>query len=141
MPSRVLIDTGRLVALLASNDAAHRRCSDAAKQLTPPFLTSWAVMTEAAWLLRSVDQGLVRLLGLVNDGYVKCLHLEDRASAIMVSLATRYSQLRPQLADLSLVYLADREGICDVFTLDRRDFVVYRTAAGQSLRLLPDVTG
>ena len=37
----------------------------------------------------------------------------------------RYQDIRPQLADAALVYLAGREGIDTIFTLDRRDFGVY----------------
>jgi hypothetical protein len=41
------------------------------------------------------------------------------------------------LADGALVYLAHREGIDTVFTLDRRDFSVYRLGDGRSLRVVP----
>jgi len=42
-----------------------------------------------------------------------------------------------QVADGALVYLAEREGIDTVFTLDRRDFSVYRLRNGRGLRILP----
>jgi predicted nucleic acid-binding protein len=42
-----------------------------------------------------------------------------------------------QLADASLVYLANREGIETMFTLDRRDFGALRLARGKKLRLIP----
>jgi predicted nucleic acid-binding protein len=51
----------------------------------------------------------------------------------------RYEDIRPQLADAALVYLADREGIDTIFTLDRRDFSVYRSARKRTFRILPDV--
>jgi predicted nucleic acid-binding protein len=41
------------------------------------------------------------------------------------------------LADSALAYLAECEGIDKVFTLDRRDFPVYRLAGGRSLALIP----
>jgi predicted nucleic acid-binding protein len=53
-----------------------------------------------------------------------------------VGLAMR-SDLGIQLADASLVHLANREGIDTIFTLDRRDFSVMRKAGGRKLRLLP----
>ncbi len=34
----------------------------------------------------------------------------------------RYENIRPQLADATLLYLADRDGIDTIFTLDQRDF-------------------
>jgi hypothetical protein len=41
------------------------------------------------------------------------------------------------LADASLCYLAEPERIDRIFTLDRRDFVVYRVRQNQPLVLLP----
>ena len=35
------------------------------------------------------------------------------------------------LADASLVWLADRTGATDILTLDKRDFGVYRLSGGQ----------
>jgi hypothetical protein len=49
----------------------------------------------------------------------------------------RYRKMGAQIADGALVYLAEREGIENVFTLDRRDFSVYRLGNGRSLRILP----
>jgi len=40
---------------------------------------------------------------------------------------------------LSLVYLAEHEKIETIFTLDRRDFSVYRLGDKRSLNLLPEV--
>ena len=38
------------------------------------------------------------------------------------------------LADASLVWLADRTGVNDILTLDERDFGVYRLTGGQRFR-------
>jgi predicted nucleic acid-binding protein len=50
----------------------------------------------------------------------------------------RYATLGAQLADAALVFIAEREGIETVFTLDRRDFTVYRTSDGRALTLVPE---
>jgi hypothetical protein len=44
-------------------------------------------------------------------------------------LMAKYESLRPQLADAALAYLAEREGIDTIFTLDRRDFPCTAVAA------------
>jgi len=49
----------------------------------------------------------------------------------------QYENLDPQLADACLVYLAHRENIDTVFTLDRRDFSVYRTSVRKPFHLVP----
>ena len=48
-----------------------------------------------------------------------------------------YEDIRPQLADIALVYLARRESIDTIFTLDRRDFAVYRNAQKRPFRIVP----
>jgi hypothetical protein len=48
-----------------------------------------------------------------------------------------WTNLEAQLADAALVYLADREGIDTVFTLDQRDFTIYRTASNRRLAIIP----
>ncbi len=53
------------------------------------------------------------------------------------ALATRmdkYADLPMDLADATLLWVAEREGVLDVLTLDRRDFGIYRTARGRMLR-------
>jgi len=55
----------------------------------------------------------------------------------IAAILTRYRDLGVQLADASLVHLANREGIETVFTLDRRDFAVLRLARGKKFRLIP----
>ena len=47
----------------------------------------------------------------------------------------------PQLADATLVYLADRDGIDTIFTLDQRDFSVYRSARRRPFRIIPGAPG
>jgi uncharacterized protein len=49
----------------------------------------------------------------------------------------KYASLQPQFTDAMLVYLANRENIETIFTLDRRDFSVYRSARKKPFRLLP----
>ena len=77
---------------------------------------------------------------MLTTGYLHALRIEDAEAEPMLRILDRYSNLRPQLADAALVYLAEREGIDTIFTLDRRDFSVYRTARNRPFRLLPGLT-
>jgi predicted nucleic acid-binding protein len=134
----LLIDAGPIVALLAANDAAHRQCVDETRKLTPPFVTTWAVLAEAAWLLRHTRESIPRLMAFLQAGLIECRGLDGAAAPAIARLATTYADLRPDLADLTLVYLAQRDGIQTVFTLDRRDFSVYRDASGNAFELVPN---
>lgn len=136
--NRVLVDAGPLVALLNEHDAAHAACATIAQALPRPLLSTWLVLAEAAWLLRHTTNGPVDLLRLVESGVVACPEFDSQAAAWMAACLRKYADLKPQLADISLLYLTERDGIFTVFTLDRRDFSVYRINQNQPLALLPD---
>lgn len=136
---RVLIDTGPLVALLSENDAAHCLCTEALASLSPPLLTCWPVLTEAAWLLRKRPLALEKLLQSFDTGLLALLPLDADVLPWIAAFLRRYASIEAQLADASLVYLAERENIRTVFTLDRRDFSVYRIKRNRALKILPDL--
>ena len=46
----------------------------------------------------------------------------------------KYADLPMDLADATLLWVAEREGVLDVLTLDKRDSGIYRTARGGMLR-------
>jgi predicted nucleic acid-binding protein len=134
----ILVDTGPLVAILRDDDQHHERCKAQAREFHGPVFSCWPVVTEAAWLLRSMPEGLERLLNMLVVGDLACLDLDQDAPAWITEYHRPYEDLKPQLADLCLVYLAQRDGIRNIFTLDRRDFLVYRDAEGLPFLLLPE---
>jgi predicted nucleic acid-binding protein len=136
---RVLLDTGPLVAILNRGDSQHERCVQTLKLIGPPILTSWPVITEAAWLLRNHHELLAGLYSLAARGVFALQQISQEEMGDIQKLMNRYKSLSPQLADLSLVHLAQREGLDTVFTLDRRDFSVYRRKGRAGFRLLPEV--
>jgi hypothetical protein len=94
-------------------------------------------MTEAVWLLRHQPLAVTRLLEGFDAGLFKLLPLDDDTVSWIRKFLQRHRRLGAQLADASLAYLAQREGIDTVFTLDQRDFSVYRLSGNRSLNLLP----
>lgn len=136
---RVLVDTGPLVAILDDQDAHHRACVQVLANLDSPLYTCWPVVTEAAWLLRHSPRAVRRLLNSINTAFMELLSLEGPEAQPIAELLEKYESIWPQLADAALIYLAGREGIETIFTLDRRDFSVYRTSRGRSFRILPQL--
>ena len=132
-----VVDTGPLVAIASVRDQHHELCVEQLRQLRPPLLTCWPVITEAAWLLRHHPSAVERLLGSFEVGLLRLLTLDEKALRWLATFLIRYRKIGAQIADGALVYLAEREGIDTVFTLDRRDFLVYRLGNGRSLRILP----
>jgi predicted nucleic acid-binding protein len=136
--ARVLLDTGPLVALLAADDAQHEACVEQLHSLTPPLVTSWPVLVEADWLLRHSPVAIQQMMAWIHTGTIQILPLTEEAIPWMATFLRRYRKLKPQIADASLVYLAERHDIRTIFTLDRRDFSVYRFGRNQRLRTLPE---
>jgi predicted nucleic acid-binding protein len=135
---RAVVDTGPLVAIVRTRETAHGRCVGALKGLHAPLLTCWPVLTEVAWLLRGEPGGMRAIGALVQSGAVEIVELDEPALSWMVAYLERYASLGAQLADAALMYIAERRGIEVAFTLDRRDFSVYRTSDGRALRIVPD---
>jgi predicted nucleic acid-binding protein len=134
----VLLDTGPIVALLHKGDAHHAECVTEAKRLKKRhLLTTWPVLTEAAWLLRARPQAVSQLLASVALGTFQLAPLDASVASWIADFFKRYADREPQLADASLVYLADHRATTTVLTLDYTDFSIYRTRAGKAFSLVP----
>ena len=132
-----LVDTGPLVAILHRDDMRHRDCVQALKTLPPPLGTTWPVVTEAMYLLGFAADAQDELWGLLETGRLSLFGLDAADAPRMRALMRKYRDLPMDLADASLVAVAEREGISRVFTLDRRDFGVYRLARGGRFSVIP----
>lgn len=127
-----LADTGFLVAFANAADRHHDWAVGVAEQVTAPLLTCEAVLAEAAFHLR--DAGLVLALvreGLVVPAFDLRAHLDRIAT-----LAHRYADRVPDLADLCLVRMSELHPRLPVVTTDVRDFRVYRRNAREAIPLV-----
>lgn len=137
MNGQLLIDTGPIVAIVLEPDEHHEACAAQLRQIRGPLLTCWPVITEAAWLLRAHPQAVRRLLASFGGGLFEIASLGAEDLPAIAAILGKYENLGIQLADAALVHLANREGISQVFTLDRRDFSVMRLAHGKRMHLIP----
>lgn len=137
MSGQVLVDTGPIVAMLSASDEHHEACVEQLHHIRGPLLTCWPVITEAAWLLRSYPLALGRLLSSFNGRLFQLLSLNEADLSGIATILAKYEGLGLQLADASLLHLANRDGIETIFTLDRRDFGVLRLARGKKFRVIP----
>ena len=137
MRRAVLMDAGPLVAILSRDDASHERCVAELAELPVPLVTCWPVVTEVLWLLRGNDLAVRGLFRGFADGLWALAPLGGEALPWLEAFLERYRKLGAQLADACLVYLAERHGIDTVFSLDYRDFSVYRYKKSKSLKIVP----
>jgi len=135
--SPVLVDAGPLVALLSRRDNRHHECVDVLKSLRDPLLTSWTAVTEAMYLLGFSLRAQAALLEMIErEALVAESPTLDTLPAVR-RLMQRHADLPMDFADATLLSLADRRRIDRVFTLDARDFSVYRLERGKSFVVMP----
>jgi len=132
----ILTDAGPLVALVDRGEPDHERCANALAKLRGPMLTTWPAFTEAMYLLGDASgwQAQEVLWRLQQRGDL-VVEMPDRL-ARAIELMKRYHDLPMDLADATLVALAEERGLGTVFSLDR-DFRVYRLARGKLFRVVP----
>ena len=135
-----LLDAGPLVGLFNAKDRHHRLCVETFAALPAPLLTCWPVLTEAAYILRKLPRPLDRIAAAHDAGIFEIASLENGSLAEIAAIMRRYENIGLQLADAALVYLAERENIRTVFTLDRRDFTIIRLKRNRVLRLIPEIS-
>ena len=134
----ILTDAAPLIALIDGRDAEHSRCVAAARGLVGPMLSTWPAFTEAMYLLGSGAgwRGQDPLWRMVRAGRLVLAETNPSMLARMPALMERYSDLPMDLADASLVALAEDQRLREVFTLDSA-FLVYRLPDGHAFHVVP----
>lgn len=84
-----------------------------------------------------ISRGNPETPGIVPGRPFEFLPLDETDLPAIAAILAKYAGLGIQLADASLVHLANRERIESIFTLDRRDFGVLRLAHGKRIRIIP----
>jgi len=133
----VLVDAGPLIALLDRSDPHHDVCREALLSIRDPLVTIWPVFTEAMYLLRFSWDAQEALWEMVETEALRLLPLDERDVPRIRELMKKYRDHPMDLADASLVRVAEREKLRRIFTLDRRDFEVYRPSRVGRFSLLP----
>ncbi|MBA3372955.1 MAG: PIN domain-containing protein [Actinomycetota bacterium] len=133
-----LTDAGPLVALIDADEADHEVCRLVLAGLRLPLVTTWPAFTEAMYLLSraggQVGQGALWKLTL--SGRLDIAALSRSALERSAQLMAKYADLPMDLADATLVALAEERGDRRVFTLDT-DFQIYRLHGRQRFEVVP----
>ena len=117
-----IADTGFIVAFVSLNDRHHDWAVSLAEQQEEPFLTCESVLSETAFHLGSC----AKALGMVESGLVTLAFNCNDHLTQLESLAKRYADRRPDLADLCLIRMSEIYPRHSVITIDQEDFTIYR---------------
>ena len=138
----ILTDTGFWLALANTADRHHTRARAALTSHRRRFVTTWPVMTETCHMLATrlgadAEIAFVRSAAL---GAFDVFQLERAHLPRVEELMQKYRELPMDLADASLVVLAEESGSGDILSTDARDFRAYRWKNRKPFRnlLLPE---
>lgn len=124
----IIADTGFWLALANAKDDHHAAAKQALDALTEPLITTWPVLTETCHLLTSRlgPDAAIRLVRSARDGAFEIFSVEPAHLPRIEMLMGKYRDLPMDLADASLVLLAEELGSGRILSTDRRDFRTYR---------------
>lgn len=139
-PEGTLTDTGPLFALADPQGQPEQfaRCMAALSTLPLPLVTTWPCLAETLYLTRRAGgwpmQQIVKELVLTDT--VRLYAPDPTETVRTLELMEQYRDRPMDLADASLVALAEAAGYTRIFSIDS-DFYVYRLANGWSLEVVP----
>ncbi len=133
----ILVDTGPLVSLFDKSDNYHNTSLDLLKSFKFSLITTAPVLTEAFYLLSFSWEVQNALWEFLDQGYLGIYDLDRALYKRCRYLMNKYQDLPMDFADSSLVSIAIKEDISTVFTLDHKDFRIYRRKNNKPFKLLP----
>jgi predicted nucleic acid-binding protein len=128
----IIVDAGPLIALFQARDDHHDAAKAALESNPAQLVSTWPVVTEACHFLGQA--GKRALLTFIRRGALRLEPLAIEDVPRLDDLLARYERM--DFADATLVHIAEKTGIAEIFTIDRRDFEAYRTRSGRRFRLL-----
>ncbi len=133
----IIIDTGPIIAIFDKDDQYHQRCIEILKGIKEPLITTWPVITEAFYLLNFPLSVQDALWQFIQRGGIRIEQLEENIYFRIRELMKKYYDLPMYLADATLVVLGEEKKLSTVFTLDYKDFCIYRPNHKRRFTLIP----
>lgn len=126
----ILVDTGPLVALFDPKEDEHQRCREVLRGLVEPLGSTLPVLTEAFHILSPETIGSDRLREFILEDGLQVLPLDREGMRRAFELMEQYRDHAMGLADASLIAVAESLPTLKLFTLDRKEFSIYRVRRG-----------
>ena len=132
---KTIIDSGVLLALFDRSDKYHFNAVEFLKSYKGKLLTSWAVITEVSHMLDFNLQVQIDFLKWCELGGIEVYNISQDELCNIRVMMEKYSDIPMDLADGTLMYIANKEKIKNIVSIDS-DFDIYRTLKKQSLNNL-----
>jgi uncharacterized protein len=133
-----LTDAGPLIALIDAGEPDHDRCRETLEKLELPLVTTWPAFTEAVYLLGQAAGWPAQdaLWKMIRRDALTLAELDFELTLRSSELMGRYRDHPMDLADATLVALAEARDLRMIFTLDEH-FRTYRLANRRYLHVVP----
>ena len=124
----ISVDTGAWLALADRGDLFHARCAEFFRRNREPLMTTYPVLVECVHLMfkRIGVERTIRWVDALQSQGVGVFVMTADHLARVAALMTQYADLPMDLADASLVLLAEEQGEGRIVSTDQRDFHAYR---------------
>jgi uncharacterized protein len=129
---RLIVDAGPLIDWFDGNDACHVMVRGFFDSYTGELLSTWPVLSEVCHLLP--ERMVANFVRWVGRGGIAVIDVPASGIAALADRMDKYADRPMDLADASLIGMAESLGVMDTLTIDRRDFGIYRTLRGKALR-------
>lgn len=135
----MIVDAGPLYAYVDADDAHHHSSLELLRTHPGPLIVPTLVITEVAYLLASRlgTEPEVRFLGDLAAGAFTVEPVATADWLRIAELVARYRDLPLGTVDASIVAAAERLGIREIATVDRRHFTSVRPQHIDAFTLLP----
>ncbi len=138
----ILTDTGFWYAFFNAKDKHHKQSVLCMQNLDEGLITTWPVITETSYLLEKTlgVPSQLRFISALDANYIEIADITKNNLARIQQLIKKYADLPMDLADASLVILAEELGHGRILSTDLRDFRTYRWKNHNPFQnlLLPD---
>jgi uncharacterized protein len=122
-----IVDTGAFIALFDRHDRHHAAARQAFRQ-SQNLITTYPVITETCYMLcaKVGTEAQTKFLNALCQNAFEVFHLQQQHIKRMIELIERYTNAPMDMADASLVVLAESLGHGRILTVDFNDFYTYR---------------
>ncbi|MBZ0310666.1 MAG: PIN domain-containing protein [Anaerolineae bacterium] len=135
----VLIDTNILLALSFPKDINHSRAREIMRGLKSTRVVSAALLPELFYMVtqRVSYADAIKAFTFLQSSAFKIEPLTTADMTRMQTIMNEYRDAEVDFVDVSIMALAERLNITTVYTLDHRDFSIFRPRHCEFLTLLP----
>jgi predicted nucleic acid-binding protein len=132
---KILIDSGPLIALFDASDKYHSKTVNFIKNNKYPLITTIASVTETLHLLDFNRNAQIDFIEWIHRGGVEIANIENTDFSRLKELTEKYHDLPMDFADSCLVYLAEKNNLNTIATIDR-DFTIYRIKGRRKFKII-----